>query len=127
MHADAHDRGRPQDLYNAREALSGALGAVTPGAVDGPKWVDRSPVGLSPRLVAVIQPAPQSLEHTRWRKLFKMCRRLATYNNAPSFQEGDKDLRDTGKHLRDFLRLLAACCWGRQRWIVTLSWVPPPS
>ena len=59
---DAHDGDRPQDLYKACQVLSGALEAVAPGAVDGPEWVDRSPVELSPRLVAVIKSAPQLME-----------------------------------------------------------------
>ena len=42
----------PQDLYKACEAPSGALKAVVPGAVDGPEWVDQSPVGLSPGFFA---------------------------------------------------------------------------
>ena len=89
MYADAHDGGRPQDLYKACEALSGALEAIAPGTVDGPEWVDRSPVGLSLRLVAVIESAPQLMEYTRRQKLLKVYPTfdgipLAAYNNAPS-------------------------------------------
>ena len=96
--ADAHDGGRPQDLHKACVALSGALEAVTPGAVDGPEWVDRSPVGLSPRLVAVIKSAHQLMEYARRRKLLKVCPTfdgipLAACKNAPSRPEGDKGLR----------------------------------
>ena len=60
--ADAHDGGRPQGLCKACEALSAALEAITPGAADGPEWVGRSPVELSPRFVAVIKSAPQLME-----------------------------------------------------------------
>ena len=93
MDADAHDGDRPQDLYKACEALSGALEAVAPGAVDGPEWVDRSPVELSPRLVAVIKSAPQLMEYTRRRKLLKVYPTFdgippAAYNNAPARPEG---------------------------------------
>ena len=78
--ADAHEGDRPQDLYKACEALSGALEAITPGAVDGPEWVDQSPLELSPRLVAVIKSAPQSMEYTRRRKLLKV---YPTFDGIP--------------------------------------------
>ena len=41
VNADAHDGDRPQGLCKACEALSSALEAVAPGAVDSPEWVDR--------------------------------------------------------------------------------------